>query len=516
MTEFDAFKALIEDSRFEAAANRLTESDSLQQPDLEELIFLRSLLFHPNDILRQTVVTTLGKAGDLASPPLMAMLYSKWMDRFDHDYIFEAFRQMGDPAVPSLARIAMTASGEERHVAVWGLGQMGGAAVPVLLELLDEGFDDVVAALINTHDSRCAPALLEIVAHREGEVSEQAASAFANCCDASCSNLVPEVLKLLSRVNVQMRVGLLEALGSIGDLRAVPAIARCLKLGGSNVDGAVETLSNFETPKAVEALWLGLDSRRVRTEARGTILAAIIAHPCSNSSDKERALRTALESCAKRYQAIDVFDEASSHECCVRMAQEYTVGEKPALSLAVATILSEADEVAALDHACYAFKEGDAELRSDCIYLFTQLGDSDSLRRAAKDPAVRVRLEVADSLAFGKGLPEATRLDILNEFVTDRSLKVRETALSSTYFVLSDPTPRPRFEHEAPFLFDKYGKPCDFVFSEVRYEDGRVEYSTLSDEISKLDLPEARSLISRWRSTGGTRATRYYRNGFSA
>lgn len=511
MNALDHLKSLIANSNFDEAALKVQELQGSTDPSEETLSFLRSLLFHEDDELRQTVVTTLGRLKDLPSVPLMAKLYAKWMDPFDHDYIFDAFREMGDSAVLNLTAVAKTTTvPEERHAAVWGLGQMGGAAVPVLLDMLEEGGDDVIPAMVNTYDPRCAPALLEVIKTRDNDTALQAAHSFCNCCDASCSVLVPEILALLRGSKIELRLELIEALGRIGDERAIPGLARCLKQGGSNVEAAAEALVELETEGALNALWTGLSSGKVKEEGRGIILSAVLSHPRSIDGDKTRALRTALESCKERYQAIDLFIEAQSHDCCVRVAREYAEAPEPALRLAVASVLSEAESEAARQHARYAFENGDDEVRVDCIWLLLELGDAESLRSAARDSSMRVRLEVAQGLGFSSGLPRSVCLKILAGFCNDRSLKVKEAALSSIFFRNEDRDNEKRLAYEAPFLFSKSGKPCDFIISEFHHADGRIEYSTLSDEIAALEHPEARAIIARWRSAGGKRATSYH------
>ena len=176
MKPLDHLKSLLTNSNFDEAALKVQELQGSTNPSEETLSFLRSLLFHEDDELRQTVVTTLGKLNDLPSVPLMAKLYAKWIDRYDHDCIFDAFREMGDSAVASLTAVAKTTSlPEERHAAIWGLGLMGGAAVPALLEMLAAGSDDVVPALVNSYDPRCAPALLEVMKTRDGDTALEAA-----------------------------------------------------------------------------------------------------------------------------------------------------------------------------------------------------------------------------------------------------------------------------------------------------------------------------------------------------
>lgn len=498
---------------------------------------LRELVFHPHTELRQRAVRALGLLGDVASVPALADLYARGLDRFDHDYVFDAFRAMGDAAVPALLQVVERGSDWERHGAIQGLGLVGGAAVPFLVDLARDGERIALQALQNVQDPRAVPFLLDVLEHGSEDAAGEASLALSGCCDSTCAEAVEPLLRCLAAGRGSAS-RLMATLGEIGDLRALPVLAAALRRGGDVAEAAARALRGISHPQAVDALAAALNSKRLSRDAREDVLSSLLAHPCAGPEIRRDGIRMALEGFAASHgrEFASLLEEATQQPEGRAVFAEFESSPDPAIRLALSIALAETDPERAGAHFRFAVAQGNPALRTQAAAALPAGADPWPL---AADPEPSVRVALARSLEFPpQGIDvepvleqlcrdprwqvrsqaaqalracDAGALRLIEELADDRSSRVREAAAQELLIVAQTLPTEEWIPRMARFLYDPRGRAVDlYVGCTVR--EGEWTDHTVSDALAEADFPLARRYLEEWHARGGRRAWPVRRN----
>lgn len=484
---------------------------------------LKGILFHSDTKLRQQAVRAVGLAGDVESIPALAKLFDDGLDWFDHDYIFDAFKSMGEPAVPHLAELVERGNEGERSAVLQGLGRIGGDAVPVLLAEAGRRLDDIVlTALYNAHDSRAVPLLLEMV-QRGGDLTEDAAIALAASCDPTCTEAVEPLLRLL-RACPDFAALLIEALGHINDPRAIPALQRALRRGGDAAESAASSLCQMADPRASAALLAAMAEPRLTGHARQEVLRAVLKHAQTPPADRCAAARIVLKDFERFPDLEDLLGTLGANHDCRAEVQAAAESDDPFLQLGAAVALDSRDLfLRATRHTSRAVRVRCAELASKINSLTTE-----DVLSLARDPEVLVRRRLADDLWQRR--PHSAAL--MAALIADRSARVRTAAASRLWFipseqavthiehlaldrspavrqqaakaaaVVKDLSPTRRIDLLARFLYDLKGCPVDPLVG-MEIHNGQEEVPiTVSMKLESMGA-SSRRVLQEWKRRGG-------------
>ncbi len=505
--KFAAVAALVEAGQVEEAAQLLRQTPV----ELIPCESLRPWIFHPDHNLRQLVIKVLGQKCDTASIVDLGRLFESGLDFYDHDYIFEAFASMGEPAVPALLSIVRDGTPGQRSCALQGLGQMGGPAVPCLVELLEakEADELLFVALENSHDSRAVPALLKyLAAHPK---SQEAADALAECSDESCGKHIPAMVQILNRSRrVEVSHSILQAIGNTRDPAAIVPL-----IGHLHDIEALEALGQIAHPEAVEVL-AGALKLRLPPNLLEAVLSSILINPFSSDELRREAARI----CLSRRELSDALALLAGEPACQPVLEEVAQSPNPLQRLLLANALT---VERAAPHYEFVSGCGDLELLRElasqgsrlplglAIHL-SQHQDAGLRRRLAesmhftgksisvlmtllRDKQARVREAAARALdQVDDAFPELAKLH------SDRSRLVRSAAANSI-LGLRNVDIEVRIRALSRFLFDKTGRSVDLEVGTLIPSDGSDERPyLLSESIADLEHPLATEVLERWRA----------------
>lgn len=489
---------------------------------LADLICLQGLLFHADTDLRQLAVRAIGAAGYLEAIPDLATLFAQGLDFYDHDYIFDAFRDMGESAVPALSNILAHEDEGERSAALQGLGLIGGAGVPVLITAVRAGLQGAASALFNARDPRAVPALLEAVARDSPEEAEEAAISLAECCDPTCTQAIEPLLALIRRASGDLRSELLQALGNIEDPRTIPVFARFVH---SREPAAVEALAKLPGRAAVDPLLEAM--RRPSRALQSAIVKAVLGHSAATSEERQEAARLAIALFESRPQQVGFTLEAVGEQPDCRVVVEHAAKMSGTFQqLAAALVL---DSIECFREA----RRGPTVVRRRCAAVAWEFSGltSDDLLVLAADPDIKVRIALADNLSmFDDALaislfsvmtrdrraavrakaaqdlhsagPHA--VELIQRLISDRSAIVRQQAAHSLYFLEQELGTEKWAALLARFLYDPHGRPVDPVIYVVS-DEAEKEVVTVSSALARTQSPAAHRLLTAWKRSGGRR-----------
>ncbi len=522
---------LVESQSFLEAADQLEAFrrswDGTPLPE-EALASLRELLFHPNDRLRQQVILVVGNLRDLGSVPLLCKLYAKGLDFYDHDYIFDAFHQMGSPAIPRLAEITSKEQGQESYAAWYGLGLIGGRAVPIISWGVEDGVRDAISAAASTRSRKLVGSLLKAIQEREGELVDLAISSLSSCIDENCGEFVKPLTKLVRKAsNTRQRAGLTEALASIKDESALPTLFWVYDRAGTAAQTALEGLSRLSTRAVVAGLNRRVSSSsRLSRTLRGESLAVLLEHPCATDKERREAASKALQAfdCEGNYdEALEV---AARTEACAEVFQRAQGSRDARVRLGLGVAYLHQEPGRARGHLEYAVKEGDTAIRVRCAEIGFELG-SEFAQHLVDDAEERVRKALVSSLPYFSPPPNSlalverlladSRASVRRE-VAQRLCGFRQDAFALFQRLAGDPSRRVREAAVATlatvplqseernqallaYLWDPKGRPVDPVVAE---QDEASEGDTLSQLLAPLEDETVVSELARWRAAHST------------
>lgn len=492
----------------------------------EDLAVLRELLFHPNDRLRQQAILVVGCLRDFDSVGLLCQLYAKGLDFYDADYIFDAFHQMGGPAVPRLAEVTSRGAGEESYAAWYGLGLIGGKAIPIIRWGIEDGVRDAVIAAASTRSPRLVSSLLKIIKEKDGELVDLAVSTLSSCIDKTCGEYLDELTALVRGAsNSTEREGLTEALASLRDEAVLPTLFWVYDRGGAAAGAALEGLSRIGTRAAVDGLLERLKSNpRLSRRLRGETLAALLEIPSASKEEQVWAARCALEAFDSSGNFDEVLEVAARSRSCRSLFEEVETSQDPLRRVAAGVAFLHSEPGRARAHLEFAWSHGEAEVRVRCAEFgfdidarFAELVSSDSDERVRKalagslpyfsppadslpvvetllsDPRASVRREIA--LRLGGFRDDSFRL--FQRLAGDPSRRVREAAVSTLVSLPLES--EARVQCLLAFLWDSKGRPVD---PSVGESEGGEEPTKLSTWLSRYDDDHVRNELARWRAAG--------------
>lgn len=508
--KFKTVAALVEAGKVEEAKRLLQ-----QMPvDLIPCESIRPWIFHSDDDLRQLVVNVLGQKCDTESIVDLARLFEADLDFYDQDFIFEAYATMGEPAVPGLLSVVRDGTPGQRSAALQGLGQMGGPAVPFLVELLEakEADELLFVALQNSHDARAVPALLNYLAAHPND--EEAADALAECSDEGCGEHIPAMVQILTRSRrVEFRHSILRAIGNTRDPAAIGPLSGHLK-----DSDAAEALGEIAHPYAVEVLAGALNSH-LPSDSLDAVLSAILTNPVSGDELRREAARI----CLSRRDLTDALALVAGDAACQPLLEQVARSQDPLQRLLLANTLP---VERAAPHYEFVASSGEPDWLHDLASKGNRLPLSLAVHLSQHQDA-NLRRRLARSMRMnGKSIP------VLMTLLRDKQASVREAAARALDRV-DDAFPelaklhndRSRFVRSAAvntirrlrnvdiedrilalsrFLYDKAGRPVDLEDGILVPFDGTDERpSMLSETIADLEHPMAAEVLERWKPMGG-------------
>ncbi len=479
---------------------------------------IRPWIFHPDDDLRQLAVRLLGQKCDTDSIVDLACLFEAGLDFHDHDFIFEAYVAMGEPGVPGLLAVVKNGTPGQRSAALQGLGQMGGPAVPFLVELLEAGEADelLFVAFQNSHDARALPALLSHLAGHPND--EEAAYALEACIGEGCGMHIPAMVRILRRSRrVEVRRSILQAIGGTRDPAAIVPL-----LGHLKDPEAAEALGEIGHPDAVVALANALKSP-LPSESLDAVLSAILTNPLSGDELRREAARI----CLSRRDLPDALALVADEPACRCELDRVALSQDPLQRFLLATALPKEE---AAPHYEFVLRCGDPSLLRELATGGDRLPEG-LVTQLVHHHDVGLRWRLARSMQFRqKSLPLLTELlkdkqskvreeatlaleqiaeafVLLAELHNDRSRKVRSAA-AGVIRRLEGVEIEERIPVLARFLYDRAGRPTDLSLGMLYPFDGsEVRPRMLSEAIAWLEHPLAIQLLGEWKARGGDSST---------
>lgn len=505
--------ALVEDEQFDKAVEQLQKMPVASVPAEQ----IRPWIFHPDDALRQLAVTLLGQKGDLASIVDLARLFEADLDFYDHDYIFEAYERMGEPAVAGLLELVKHGTPRQASAALQGLGHIGTPAVPSLIELLQEGDVDelLFVALENSHDPRAVPALIAyLVEHLD---DDQAAYALESSIDESCHGAVAELARILKKSRRgEVRRALIRSLGKTKAPAAVAPLRNYLK-----EPDAAEALGGIAHSDAVNVLSGGL-KLSLQPSSLDAILCALLCNPLTG----EELRRQAAQTCLMRADLPKAVDSIAASPACRPVMERAAQSPEPLCRLLLANALGEKE---AASHYEFVTECGDLTLLREMASKGGRLPLA-VVESLSRHPDDELRWRLANSMRMrGKSISvlmgllsdrkakvrraavwaldrQSEAFDQLREMHRDRSRKVRSAA-SCTIGRLRDLDPEEQILALARFLYDQAGRPVDLEQGVLCPFDGGEERPyMLSEALGEMKHPLASRVLAEWAAAGGKRA----------
>jgi HEAT repeat protein len=207
--------------------------------------------------VRKYAAWALGELGDRRAVPALSQALEDILFWPVREAVAMALGKLGDYGFSALLQALKYGSPNVRKTAAYALGRLGEPrAVPALMQALKDkdwnGREAAAEALGELGDKRAMPALIQALKEDWGWwVRESAAKALSKLGDPGRLALI----QALKDEDENVRKAAAEALGELGDRRAVPALIQALKDEDGSVRGAAAwALGKLGDRRAVPAL----------------------------------------------------------------------------------------------------------------------------------------------------------------------------------------------------------------------------------------------------------------------
>ena len=243
-----------------------------------------------SEAVQREAIDALGKLGDpSAFDPLLRLLSSPSSTyRVRHgayEALFSLAKSLDADAVARVTEVAEEAQGRVRGYALSLLAQCApNVAVPMLIRTLTEGNDRsardmAIAPLIETKEPRAVQAVIGFLGRDASEQNKRcAAMVFAR---SGSKEGVPSIVAMLSSSDMQTRACAVDALGVLGDPRAVEPLAAAMAADKQERvrKQAAFALGRIGDPRAIPAL------RKVALAGKGQFVRQAAIHALGRIKD---------------------------------------------------------------------------------------------------------------------------------------------------------------------------------------------------------------------------------------
>jgi HEAT repeat protein len=385
--------ASLSDSSARARIKAADELGKLSGLAIAAVPALIDLVADKNETVRAAAADALGKIGDPSAIP--ALLSSLDRDDYAKEHASRSLVKFSEAAVPGLIvklkNLEQMRDSQKRYwlpIAIaqtlQGIGRGGVAAVPALLEAIEENRCDLrsaFSALGSIGDLSALPALIDAANHG----SEAAVEALG---DLGSKEAVPVLIDALDK-NEYHSEAAATALGKIGDPRAVPALIRNILLEKEErykdwPYAAIYALGRIGDPSALPVLIQTLKHENSWSRSAAAHVLGEMHEPSAVQSLIEQVIagRDQDSSCAAAEALGKIGDESA-----IPVLRETLSDESQWRRLSAATALVDFGDNAAIPALVRLIKEGDKiVVGSTAAELLLKLGTPEAIAALARRP----------------------------------------------------------------------------------------------------------------------------------